>query len=84
MTALGFGEILGGLYIGQVIDRFGNEKAAISNIIVIAIQTAVALSYIAIGEYGWLAYFMAFTWGFQDNCLNTHISEILGFEFDDN
>lgn len=64
MTALGIGEILGGLFIGYIVDKFGNLRAGIANIIVVIISSAVAISYVAIGEYGWLAYFMTFTWGF--------------------
>lgn len=37
MTVLGIGEVIGGLYIGYVIDNYGNVKATISNILVIAI-----------------------------------------------
>jgi MFS family permease len=83
MTSLGIGEILGGIYTGYIIDKFGNKVATYSNILTVIIQTVFALSYIAIGDYGWLAYVMTFTWGFSDNGVNTHLSEMMGFEFED-
>jgi len=35
-------------------------------------------------EYNYLAFVMAFIWGLQDSCSNTQVSEILGFEFENN
>ena len=32
MVSLGFGEMVGGLFIGQIIDRYGNKRAAMANI----------------------------------------------------
>lgn len=82
LTVLGIGEIFGGFYIGYVIDHYGNKAASISNIITVLIQTIAVLAYIVIDEYSWLAFAMCFAWGFQDNCINTHCSELMGFEFD--
>ena len=84
MVALGFGEMLGGLFIGYIIDRWGNKTAAYSNMMLIAFQTAITIEYIYAYEYGWLAFFMSFVWGFTDSANCTHTSEMLGFEFDNN
>jgi predicted MFS family arabinose efflux permease len=82
MSALGVGEILGGIFTGYMIDRYGNKNTVYCNLLSIVVQTVVALAYITIDEYSWLAYAMTFTWGWQDNAINTHISEVMGFEFD--
>ena len=42
------------------------------------------MAFLAVNQYGWLAYVMAFLWGLQDSANNTHTSEMLGFEFDSN
>lgn len=64
MVALGVGEMVGGLFIGYIIDHFGNRKAAMANVVLILIQTAVVITYIVIYEYSWLAFLMTFLWGF--------------------
>jgi predicted MFS family arabinose efflux permease len=64
MTALGIGEMMGGLFIGQIIDRVGNRAAACANICLITIQTIVVLTFLYLNTYSWLAYFMTFCWGF--------------------
>ena len=35
MTALGIGEILGGIYTGFLIDKYGNKVATYSNIVTV-------------------------------------------------
>lgn len=46
MTAFGVGEVLGGLFIGQIIDRFGNRVAAVCNICLITTQTIVVIVFL--------------------------------------
>lgn len=84
MVAFGVGEIIGGLFLAQIIDRVGNRAATYANIVMIILQTCITLLYLSIFEYNWLAFAMAFMWGFQDSANNTHTSEMLGFEFDSN
>jgi predicted MFS family arabinose efflux permease len=64
MVALGVGEIFGGLFIGQVIDRLSNKAAAWTNIILITIQTIVVLAFLVVDEYNWLVFAFTFIWGF--------------------
>ena len=64
MVAFGVGEILGGLFLGQIIDKIGNRAAAVANIVMIITQTIITLTYLYIFEYNWLAFGMAFMWGF--------------------
>jgi hypothetical protein len=35
-------------------------------------------------QFGTLVYSLAILWGVQDSVVNTHVAEILGFEFVDN
>jgi len=84
VVSLGFGEIVGSLSIGQVIDRAGNMTTSAITLILIIVQTFLTLSFVRSGTYGSLVFIMMFVWGLQDSVVNTHISEILGFEFEDN
>lgn len=44
----------------------------------------VTLFFISSQTYGFLAFLMTFAWGLQDALINTQLTELLGFEFDDN
>jgi predicted MFS family arabinose efflux permease len=63
MVAFGVGEMLGGLLIGQVVDRVGQKAAILTNVFLIALQTGVTLIFLYIFEYNWLAFAMTFMWG---------------------
>jgi len=43
MVAFGFGEVLGGLLIGKIIDIWGCKKALIANLLIIIIIVAATL-----------------------------------------
>jgi len=64
MMALGFGEIFGAYIMGRIVDKFGLKDASIANMVLILIAVITVLIYIHRNEYGSLAYFMAFIWGF--------------------
>ena len=84
MIAFGVGEILGCFFIGWVVDKFGSRKAAWVNVGICAIMTGVTLAFLMVNEYNALAYAMTFMWGIEDSATNTHLQEMLGFEFDNN
>ena len=84
MVSVGFGEIVGSLSIGQVIDRAGNKTTSVITLMLIIVQTVLTLYFVRSSTYGFLVFVMMFVWGLQDSIVNTHISEILGFEFEDN
>jgi predicted MFS family arabinose efflux permease len=84
MVAFGVGEICGGPILGYVIDKKGNRAATLTNIIMIIIHTVFVMLFLYYNEYNWLAYLMTFFWGVQDSANNTHTSEMLGYEFEDN
>lgn len=64
MVGFGFGEILGCFFIGFIVDKFGSKVAAFCNVIIIIIMTIVTIAFIMVWEFNWLAWAMAFLWGF--------------------
>ncbi|CDW90524.1 major facilitator superfamily protein [Stylonychia lemnae] len=84
MVFFGIGNIVGSLFIGWTIDKYGNKKSAWCIILFLSIQTIVMLGYLIDYEYSWLTYALTFVWGLQDGSNNTLSNEILGFEFKNN
>lgn len=64
MTVFGVGEVFGCFFIGFIIDRFGSKIATIVIMGIIFVMTALTFAYIGYWEFGPLAYFMCFAWGF--------------------
>lgn len=81
IVALGAGEMLGGLIVGKIIDVYSSKIAVFTNLTIIVIMTALSIWFIIIDNYNVLTFFMTFFWGLQDAALNTHSSQMLGFEF---
>lgn len=81
LVSLGVGEIVGALLIGQVIDRMGNRPAIICTVASVAIQATFLVIFHWQNSYGVLTHVMTFFWGFSDGIVNTHVQDILGFEF---
>lgn len=83
MVALGVGEMLGGQLIGQIIDAKGSKQASLWNTLIVTVMGVATVAFLVVNQYNWLAFLMAFLWGFQDSATNTHSQEMLGFEFDE-
>lgn len=64
MMALGVGEIFGSYIMGRFVDKLGPKDSSIVNMILILIATSTVIFYLHRNEYGVLAFFMAFIWGF--------------------
>lgn len=64
MISFGFGEILGGHVQGWFIDKYQSRKAAIFNLLVVVVMTAVTVINIDRERFDWLTYVMSFMWGF--------------------
>lgn len=64
LIALGFGEVLGGLLLGLIIDKIGSKKTSLINFSVIIILISVTILSINSEKYNWLTYVMCFLWGF--------------------
>mmetsp|Transcript_26823 Transcript_26823/g.20086 ORF Transcript_26823/g.20086 Transcript_26823/m.20086 type:complete len:98 (-) Transcript_26823:303-596(-) len=84
MSVFGVGEVFGCFFIGQIIDKFGSKAGTLVILGIIIIMTVLTISYIGYWNFGPLAYFMCLFWGIQDSSVNTHVQQVLGFEFDDN
>ena len=81
MICLGIGEIVGSFVVGQVIDRKGSKVTSYLTVGLILLQTVLMLWFIGQNTYGLLVFVLTFVFGFQDAVVNTHMSELLGFEF---
>ena len=81
MICLGIGEIVGSFVVGQVIDRKGSKVTSYLTVGLILLQTVLMLWFIGQNTYGVLVFVLTFVFGFQDAVVNTHMSELLGFEF---
>ena len=82
MVAFGFGEIIGGLGHGVIIDKLGSKMSCLVNALVILTMTGVTLTSIIQLEYNVTTFAMCFMWGAVDGVINVHTFQILGFEFD--
>lgn len=64
MISLGFGEVLGGLIQGQIIDKIGNKAGCMCNCTAVLAATVITVISVNNGEYNYLSYIMCFCWGF--------------------
>jgi len=48
MVIFGLGEVMGGLIIGQIIDRRGSRYVAVVNVLIVFIMTFVTLAFLGI------------------------------------
>jgi MFS family permease len=71
MVSLGFGEILGSLVIGYIIDKYGNKPTSYICMSLVALQTVIVMLYMKMDTYGVLAFVMTFVWGLQDSVVST-------------
>jgi len=84
LMSLGLGEIVGSLSIGPIIDKYPSSITTYITLSLILIQIILALLFVSNPVYGFLCFALTFFWGLQDSCVNTHLSQLLGFQFDDN
>ncbi|CDW80279.1 major facilitator superfamily protein [Stylonychia lemnae] len=84
MVALGVGEMMGGQIIGLVVDKVNSKVACIVNLVIMIVMFAFTFGFLVDYRYTWLTFVMTFLWGLQDSAVNTHVFEMLGFEFDNN
>ena len=64
MILLGFGEIAGGIIMGQCIDKFGSNYSTIVEAFSVTVAGMCAFFYISTDQFSWLAFLMTFLWGF--------------------
>lgn len=72
MVLFGAGEVFGGLFIGWLVDKLGSKKTIYFNLFIITATFACTIGYLSLNSYGFLSFLMAFLWGVEDSCVNTH------------
>ena len=83
MIGFGFGEVIGGFFMGWFIERFNAKMACVVNVIVVVVMILFTLITIWTRKFGFFTYLTGFLWGIQDGCVNIHTLQTLGFEFGD-
>lgn len=81
MIPLGLGQMLGGAFIGQIIDRLGMRPGILCSLTLVTLAFALMLYYVYLYEFTWLTFIVNFAWGLQDATLNNLMNCTLGFEF---
>ena len=73
MIWFGFGEVIGGFFMGWFIDKFSAKKATIVNMLIALVTIIVTLISISIARFNFVSFFMAFLWGALDGVINIQI-----------
>ncbi|CDW71910.1 major facilitator superfamily protein [Stylonychia lemnae] len=81
---LGFGEVIGSLIAGQIIDKFGLRQALLGFIFTIVLSYSTFFYFIFLWEYGWVNFALSFIWGVQESFVINLNQLICGFEFKSN
>ncbi|CDW78451.1 major facilitator superfamily protein [Stylonychia lemnae] len=77
-----FGNIVGSMFIGLLIDIKGFKLSIYTNMgvaVILYLSTMIYISDIVISTF--FESFVIFAWGFQDGSINTQVELISGFEF---
>ena len=82
LSVLGIGEMVASLIMGQIVDKLSNKMGCVMNIISIVLVWAASITMIHTETHNFIVYLFTFAWGFMDGAVNTHTTQILGFEFD--
>jgi predicted MFS family arabinose efflux permease len=69
---LGIGEMLGGIFMGKIVDRYGSKTGVIWNVITVISACLISLWQIERNKFDWLSFIFTFAWGFSDGAINTH------------
>ena len=68
--------------MGLIVDKISSKVGSITNIINVVLVWAISFEMVQMNEHNVLVYIFTFAWGFMDGAVNTHTTQILGFEFD--
>ena len=79
---LGVGEMIGSIFMGLVVDKLSSKVGCVVNMINVVLVWAISFMQIQANKDNALVYVFTFIWGFMDGAVNTHTTQILGFEFD--
>ena len=56
--------MLGGLAMGQIVDKLSSKTGVIINVLSIVVACCFALAQIRVGKLNWISYMLTFSWGF--------------------
>ena len=82
LSVLGVGEMIGSIFMGLVVDKLSSKVGCVVNMINVVLVWAISFMQIQANKDNALVYVFTFIWGFMDGAVNTHTTQILGFEFD--
>jgi hypothetical protein len=63
------------------VDKISQRAGVVFNLITIVNQFVFSYITIVRNTYDWTSFIFAFSWGFQDGCVETHSYQMMGFEF---
>ena len=72
LSVLGLGEMVGSLFMSQIVDRISNKAGVYTNVINMIFVWLFSFLMIRENEQGILIYTFTFSWGFMDGAVNTH------------
>ena len=81
MIAFGFGEIVGALAMGSLVDHFGAKKCIYFNMASLVLMVGTTINSVFMERYNWNTFLTTFIWGIQDSFFNIHAFKMLGSEF---
>ena len=83
MVVLGAGEMLGGQLVSIAINKLNSKLACLLLVVLIFLMSSSTISFLVLYQFNFLAYVTCFLWGLQDSAVNTHLMQMLGFEFEE-
>lgn len=72
LSMLGIGEMIGGIFMGKVVDKLNSRIGVLCNIASIILACSLSLVQIYQNKYNWVSFLFTFSWGFSDGAINTH------------
>lgn len=72
LSVLGAGEMVGSLFMSQIVDRISNKAGVYTNVINMLFVWLFSYLMIRENQQGILIYTFTFSWGFMDGAVNTH------------
>ena len=81
MVAFGFGECVGGIFHGLLIDKIGSKRTIWANLVILIAVFGITEWSVYRNKYDWVSFLMCFAWGCEDGTQNTFMFQMLGFEF---
>eukprot|EP00347_Sterkiella_histriomuscorum_P004639 403359690 len=70
MVPLGIGELVGSVFMGPFIDKFGSKIAIVPCFALLVISYMLLFIFTLETNFSILVYFLTFTWGLLDSCIN--------------